>query len=289
MKKITLTDDYFQTLIPFSFNETSRIYKTKDGEFVKLFMPIVLQMYYNVAHVNLEAKLLNKEKYFISEEINKPNTVIYAKNGMAVGYKMKSALGINFNDFDSTLNNQQILDLERFNNIHKRLEDIVKRNKDIVFPDLCTCDNIYIGPEDKIELIDYDGMQIGKHQAIEMSTTLNEQFNNYYIPKYWQKDLFTKNLDKKSLILLYFLSTFHVDLNKVGVISPFTKKPITLEETFWLMGLNDNEILDKVNKIFKSNEDNVYLEDSIDRLAKDYKLVAHSVGPNTYLKKLVRK
>ena len=48
----------------------------------------------------------------------------------------------------------------------------------------------------------------------------------------YQKDLFTKNLDKKSLILLYFLCTFHVDLNKVGIISPVTKTVITLDEIF---------------------------------------------------------
>lgn len=198
IKKMTLTDEYLQTLTLITFNETSRIYKTKEGEYVKLFMPITLQMYYDIAHVNLEAKLLNREKYYISEEINKPNTVIYSRSGMAVGYKMAPVIGKDFNKFDTTLSKEDSLNLTIFNDVHKKLEYIVRKNKDIVFPDLCTCDNIYISPNNEVKLIDYDGMQIGKHQAIEMSTTLNEQGNNYYIPKYYQKNLFTKNLDKKS-------------------------------------------------------------------------------------------
>lgn len=289
MKKMILTDEYLKTLTPVEFNETSCLFKTKDGEFVKLFTPIVLEMYYNIAHVNLEAKLLNKEKFFITEEIIKPNTIYYSRNGMAVGYKMRAAKGIDFNKFDTTLSQNEQLNLARFNNIHKKLETIVKNNKDIIFPDLCTCDNIYIGPNDNLELIDYDGMQIGKHQAIAMSTTLNDRSNNYYIPKYWQRKLFTKNLDKKSLILLYFLSAFHVDLNKVGAINPYNKRRVTLEETFYIMGLQDYEIYEKVSKLFNDNVDNVYLEDSIDKLEKDYKLVPHKVGPNVYMKRLEKR
>ena len=185
MKKQTLTKEFLETLTPVSFNYTNRLYKTKEGEFVKIFTPIILNLY-NSIHVNLEAKLLNKEKYFISEDIKTPNTIYYSQKGFAVGYKMKPAIGINYNEFDKTLTLQEELNLMRFNHIHKKLEEIVKKNKDIVFPDLCTCDNIHIGQKDKIELIDYDGLQIGKYKAIQMSTTLNELENNYYIPKYYQ-------------------------------------------------------------------------------------------------------
>jgi len=289
MKKQTLSNEYLQSLKLLTSNEFSQIFITKEGEIVKLFTPFYLNIYYNVVNVNLEAKLLNKDKNYISEEINKPNTIFYSRKGMAVGFKMKPAQGINYNYFIKKLSPQEEIDLPRLNNIHKNLEHIIKKNEDIVFPDICTLDNIFIDSKDQIELIDYDGMQIGKYKAIEISTTLDERKNNYYIPKYWQKELFTKNLDIKSLIVTYFLTVFHIDLNQVGVISPFTHNPITLDETFYIVGLDDYEIMDKVSKIFNGNVDNVYLEDSYDKLSKDYNLEIHPISQNAYIKRLVRK
>lgn len=289
MKKQTLSIEYLQTLKPLAQSEYSQTFLTKEGEIVKIFSPFVLNLYYNIINVNLEAKLLNKDKSFISEEIVKPNTIFYSRKGSAVGFKMRPAIGINYNEFTKKLTRKEEVDLIMFNNIHKNLEEIVRKNKDIIFPDICTIDNIFIGPDGKIELIDYDGMQIGKYKAIEMSTTLDEETNNYYVPKYWQKELFTKNLDIKSLIMLYFLTVFHVDLNQVGVISPFTHTPITLDETFFIIGLRDYEIMDKVSKIFNDNVDNVYLEDTYDKLSRDYNLTIHPISPTSYIKRLVRK
>lgn len=289
MKKQTLSTEYLQSLKPLAQSELGQIFLTKEGEIVKLLSPFVLNIYYNIINVNLEAKLLNKDKCFISEEVVKPNTIFYSKKGLAVGFKMRPAVGINYNEFTKKLTRQEDTNLIMFNNIHKTLEEIVRKNKDIVFPDICTIDNIFIGPNGKIELIDYDGMQIGKYKAIEMSTTLDEETNNYYVAKYWQKEIFTKNLDIKSLILLYFLKVFNVDLNQVGTISPFTNTPITLDETFFIIGLRDYEIMDKVSKIFNDNVDNVYLEDTYDKLSRDYNLEINPISPTQYLKRLVRK
>ena len=288
MIKQTITNEFISSLTKLTETDIAIIFMTKQGEIVKLFRPEILG-FFSMVGLDYEGKILNRENYNISHEIIKPNTAYYDKSGRFCGFKTRHANGIDYNTLDSNLTLLERTNLEKYNKLYRRLERIVKKNKDIVFPDLCTCDNIFVNG-DNIELIDYDGMQIGKYKAASMSTSMHEEKYDYYVPKYWKRDLFTKNLDKKSLIILYFLTTFNVDLTKVGFINPFTKQPITLEEMFNLIGLEDYEMYDKVSKIFDDNVDNEYLGETVDKIAKDYNMTVYPESNNgIYLKKLIKK
>lgn len=288
MLKQTITNEFISSLTKITETDIAIIFMTKEGEIVKLFRPEILG-FFSMVGLDYEGKVLNRENYSISHEIVKPNTAYYDKSGRFCGFKTRQAKGLDYNTIDTNLSLPERMDLERYNNLYRRLERIVKKNKDIVFPDLCTCDNIFIDGNN-IELIDYDGLQIGKYKAASMSTSMHEEKYNYYVPKYWKKDLFTKNLDKKSLIILYFLTTFNIDLTKVGFINPITKIPISLEEMFNIIGLEDYEMYDKVSKIFNDNVDNEYLGESVEKISKDYKMIVYPENRNgIYLKRLMKK
>ena len=169
MQKQILTKEYMSTLTFVSNSSTSLIFKTKDGEIVKLFKPEILLLYKTV-NIDLEGKLLNKEKYYISKEIIKPNTIYYTPSGQVCGFKTITAKGIDFNTFETKFTLLDRTDIKSYNERHKKLEGIIKKNKDIVFPDFCTCDNIFVTKDGNFELIDFDGLQIGKYKAKEMIT-----------------------------------------------------------------------------------------------------------------------
>ena len=74
------------------------------------------------------------------------------------------------------------------------------------------------------------------------------------------------------------------------MINPLDHKVITLGEIFNLIGLEDYEIYEKVSKIFDDSKDNEYLEDSIDKIEKDYSLFVYPESRNgIYLKRLIKR
>ena len=137
-------------------------------------------------------------------------------------------------------------------------------------------------------MIDYDGLQVGNYITPIMSTSLGNQ-EQYFCPKYCVNKLFTPELDKKSLITLYFLNTFHVNLSKVGLINPFSGDKVTLDFIFDLINLDDYDIQNKVWKCFQLNKENEFLGDDVYSVFENYKMEAIPFRDGTYVKKLVRK
>ena len=84
--------------------------------------------------------------------------------------------------------------------LYKDIEDVVKEAENIVFPDLCTLTNLMVTDKGFIRFIDYDGMQVGGRKSACISTMLGEQ-TQYFNDKYLDGDVYTKELDKKSLIM----------------------------------------------------------------------------------------
>ena len=288
MRKVILND--IKIISEISKTDSAKIFLTSTGELLKLFLPEMLKLL-NLINYDMEKKILSVDNYKMHNRIIKPNAGVYLNNGMFCGYLMNRAKGVDYNTFSNNATYKQLTDLEKYKVIHSQIENIVKKSPDIVFPDLCTCDNIFIDKE-SVQLIDYDGFQVGNYPTMVMSTSLGNQ-EAYYIKKYLKGDnLFNKNLDKKSLIILYFLDTFNIDLNKVGVINPFTRKPVTLANVFEEINLDDYRMYEKVSKIFDDSVDNEYLGEEIERLAKDYKLIM--LEPNlkingAYIKRLIKK
>jgi len=277
-----------------SFNNKARIIDLKNGEVVKIFNMAIFGKL-KLCGYDLEGKILDAKKLESVPEIIVPNKAVY-ENGSFVGYTMNKAKGENFNDVDEKYTLYERSDLRRYVTEFSQLEDIIKRgNKEgIVFPDFATCDNIYLTNKGKFSLIDYDGLQVGNHEAICISTSLGDE-HQYVNKKYMADDkLYTSQLDIKSLIVLFFLSAFNVNLGKIGTRA--FDGPITLDYVFNQIGLDDDAIKHKVWKLFQDNIDNEFLGDDIWNLVNKYKMIAKrgsEVSPylpnDVYVKKLVRK
>ena len=112
----------------------------------------------------------------------------------------------------------------------------------------------------------------------------------YLTSKYYRDGLFTNELDKKSMLYLYFLTAFNVNLNTIGLIDPHTGEKVTLELIFSLLGLKDEQFLNKAHKILSSNMSGDYIMDDMIRINNNYNLTAlEQVSPSLYIKKLIKK
>ena len=257
----------------------SKVFQLRNGSYVKLYDPYFLQHIKQLSPYDIERKIIDAKPVSNVPEIIVPSHVVYnEKNGLFTGYIMPAAKGITLNQLDNRLSMKERTDLRQYADLYHLMEDFVKRANQagFVFPDFCSLDNLYIygkGNDRNLSMIDYDGMQIGVHPSMSFSTVLGNQ-NNYFIPKYWddKKQLFNPNLDIKSLITEYFLMTFNINLAKVGEINPGTGKPVTLDDIFEQIQLDDDDFKHKVWKTFQPNGENEFLGDSVYRLAETHRL-----------------
>ncbi len=264
------------------------IFQLRNGDILKIFHSFILELY-KQSNLKLEEKIISAKPIKTVPEIIVPNMAIYS-NDEFVGYALKKADGMNYNDYDDKLPQKEFSNLKRYAEEYQKLESIIKRgNKEnIVFPDFCTCDNIFIDKNGNFSLIDYDGLQINNFITPIMSSSLGNE-EQYQCPKYQNNFLFTPELDKRSLITLYFLMTFNVDINRVGQYNPITNEKITLDLIFELIGLDDYDIQNKVWKLFQNNQKNEFLDDDVFKIADKYHLLARPIAKNTYMKRLIKK
>lgn len=292
MQKVYLSDLLRSNSPTFiSSSSTSSIHYLRNAnQIMKIFNPMYLNMCINCGN-NLEKKILISDKINISPEVIRPIGAIYNDHNQFIGYTSIYSNEKNLNQWDDNFTIEQRQDLYNYADLHYKIEQVVKNSEDIVIPDLCSCDNILVKADNSVKLIDYDGFQVKDINTFSISSSLGD-YNQYLnSKKYSDGRLFTKELDKKSLIVLYFLNALNIDLNRVGIISPNTKKPITLDEIFKLIGLDDNDFNHKVWKLFQEKESNEYLGEDIFRIADKYDMVAmpHPFEKNLYFKKLVKK
>ncbi len=264
------------------------IYKLKNGDILKIFHPFILDLY-KKSNLKLEEKIISAKPFKTVPEIIVPKISVYDDNQF-IGYTCKEATGIDYNSYDDTLSENEFHNLNRYAKEYEKLEDIIKRgNKEkIVFPDFCTCDNIFIDKKGNFSLIDYDGLQIGDFITPVLSSSLGNQ-EQYNCFKYQRNNLFTPEIDKKSLITLYFLSAFNVDINKAETLNPITREIVTLDDIFEMIGLDDYDVQNKVWKLFQDNKQNEFLGEDVFRIAENYDLLAIPIAKNTYIKRLIKK
>ena len=286
MQKIQIRELKIKKII--NHNNKSIIYLLENGTVLKLYNTKLLEMLKRVG-IDHEKKILDAKEITKVPEIITPKKAVY-ENKTFIGYTMPRVLGEDFNTHDDNLSISERENLLYYIRQHLQLEDIVKRanQEEIIFPDLCTCDNILINGN-KISFIDYDGLQIKNHRVDAISTSLGEPSQYFKNRKYTTANgLFTKELDKKSLIILFFLSAFNINLNKIGTNA--MGHIITLDDIFDIIGLEDYDIMNKVWKIFNDKETNEFLGDDLYHLYEEYQLkVIAQVANNQYIKKLIKK
>ena len=267
----------------------SRTFLTSDGSVLKIFNPMVF-VFYGASGTNLEKKIINSSPVKGVPEIVTPKLAVYSGNDF-IGYTSKYVKGLSYNEFDDTLSIKERQDLRMYASMHHKLESIVQRGNraGIVFPDLCSCDNIIIKNDNSIRIIDYDGLQIGKYRTINISSSLGNQ-EKVMTSKYQKDMLFNPNLDKKSLINLYFLDAFNINLETVGMFNPFTRLYVRLDDIFNTIGLDDDGVKHKVWKCFQDDKDNEFLGSDVDRIADKYDLrIIGQRSDGAFVKQLVTK
>ena len=289
MKKIQIDDIKNKVIKQVSGNDYSLVYLLSDGRYFKMFNPLFLKVL-KVNGSDIERKVLEAKVIENVEEILIPDSIVYGNNYF-LGYTIPAALGINSNEYDDRKSLLDRTNLYKYADEHIELEKVIRRaNKEgIVFPDLLTCDNMFIN-NGNYQFIDYDGIQIGNFPVFQLSTSLGDD-KQYTIPKYMNKNgLFTDNLDKKSLIMLYYLTTFNVNLNMVGVTNPYDGKKITLDDVFNIIGLKNYDLMQATYlAVNDKKNDNIYLDSIPYQIAEEYDLVILDSTPDGDLKKLIKK
>lgn len=280
--------------IEITTTNTSKIYYLSNtDQILKVFNPNYL-LINKMIGINLEKKFLYSETMEMNPAIVKPTAIVLDENHNLIGYTTNYERGKSLNSRSEELTQSKSEDLYRYAKVHGNLKNIIEDSPDIIFPDLCTCENIILNNNDNtIKLIDFDGFQVKDQSSFCISTSLGDQIQYIDSKKYRKGNLFTKELDKKSLTILYFLDTFNVDLNKVGIINPMINQPITLDDLFYCINLDDVDIMQKVWKTFQETIANEYItEEDMLRIADKYRMTSYrlpQLSKGMYLKKLSKK
>ena len=287
MKRITITYDDINRCRFLSGSSKSLLFEMPDGQVLKMFNPSYLALTKKMGF-QIEEQLLSA-KEVPNTDILVPSSVCYLE-GDFIGYTMPKAKGQTFYDYGLSLSLEDRANLYQYADIFSKIEHTVQNADNIVFPDLCSCKNMIIDEEHNMQFIDYDGLQVGNFPPTSISSLLGPIDCIQMNPKYFQNGSYTKELDKKSLIYLYFSFVFNVGLQHVGM-NVGSNRILTLDDVFSALFIDDSELYDKVFRVFDDSSSNEYLGDTVFRIADEYSLLVDSVPikQGCYEKRLVRK
>ena len=272
-----------------SEGETSVILKDNDTV-IKLFDPMILQLEKTVG-LDTEKKVLEAKKYTDLPELNVPTSAIYdinTKNFIAT--RSAYLKGRNYNQINS-----DYFTLTESCNLHIRLEDFLKRcdKHNIVLPDYTSLDNLIFEPNEQgnfnsqgnFHFIDYEGVQTVGNKSMSVSSSIMIPLID--TPKYINDNYFSQELNIFSHYMLFFLDALHADLKTIGTKTP--NGILTFDAFFYIIGLDDYDIQQKVWKLFQANHKNEYLGDDLIRLQEEYEVQTVGYYNGTNLKRLKRK
>lgn len=279
MEKVQLSELDLRDLICDGVRST--VYRLDNNMILKLYKVNYLYLAKSVS-VDIEKKILDASNMSLRSNIIKPKMAVY--DGLNFrGDISVEANGVDFGTFLDGLNRKQLGDLSLFATIYNKLEEIVRLTPNIVYPDICSYENIFIGDEGKrIELIDYEGFQINDHPSLSFSTGLGDRHilnkSNKYCRTPVQNGiapLYTKELDIRSLIFFYFRCVFNIDLRYNRDLEIIARN----------INLNNPNIMYKVWSLFEEDVPNEWLGEDVFRIADEYNLEILSNGS----RRLVRK
>lgn len=285
MDKIDFNDLRFNISHLLGETQAGRLCMMNDNRVLKLFDSDFLIALRGRGY-NLEEKILNASNLVDIPEVIVPDSVVYDDEDF-FGYTMPYFEGISIYEFVEY--NKNRLSLEGLNPFFTRLENIIKKSDNIVFPDLLSDGNILLNRTD-IGLIDFDGLQIGEYSSPTLSSSLGERFY-YNNTKYRNNGLYTKELDIKSLIYLYFDLVFNCPLwNVDSFLSKNDKERLNekLEFLFRYHRIDSSELFDKVVRLYDDDLSNIYLGETIYDIASNYELDSEYYA-SSGVRKLIKK
>lgn len=229
---------------------------------------------------DIEDRILSTSDLVTDSSIIVPNSCVYS-NYNFIGYTMPFIDGLPILDY---VNDN--MSLNELTDLYFKVEDVVRRNPDIVFPDLLSYGNIMVDNSHDVKFIDFDGLQVMNYDTPVLSSGLGNR-DIYDHTKYKSDSFYTKQLDIKSLFYLYFSIVFAYPMEDFDCYMSVSSRKEYLSKLFKFLGIDDYELFDKVCKLY-SSDDNEYLGDTAYKICELYDLDVINDG-HSYIKRLVRK
>lgn len=281
---------YYDELVPM-FDKVlkkdclSKVILLKDSRVLKVFQCDWL-LKSITKYSNIETRIKKLSNLKTEKDVIKPISFVYYKYGYKnffIGYIMNQAKGISLDKYINNLSLNEQLNLENYNDIYFKLASIIRKYDDIVFPDLCSENNIFIDSSNKLlQIIDCDGLQILEKSSGIISNMVSYDKYNWKNSKYLlnnEQYCYTKQLDIRSLTMLYFYYVFNINLSitktYINVNDEIVKALISLDQLFSLINLKDDDIKHKIWLIFQLSKDmsNEYFAiDELQKIADKYTL-----------------
>lgn len=278
MRKISLKSIYPLENCIFS-NNFSHVFKVDNDIVFKMFdyghLISLLDYDYDIEENVLKGSSLVNDSSIII-----PSSCVY-KGRAFIGYTMPFVKGVSVMNY---INDD--MSLSFLTNLYCQIESIVMRNENIVFPDLLSDGNIMVDSDSNVYFIDFDGLQIFDYLTPDISSGLGCR-NIYNFTKYKSDNSYTKQLDVKSLVYLYFSMVFSFPLENIDNYISNDRVDFILPDLFGYLGIDDCELFDKVLRLYKECP-NMYLGDTVKRIAEKYNLCIIDNGSEC-VKRLVRK
>lgn len=245
----------------------SSVYKLKDGNYLKVFTDDFVMMNESYNGNALEKKILESEQLRLPYHIKKPSVAGYDFNGMFKGYVTPGFTGDDLSKYFHELDFFEQMLPETYTKRLRYLEKIIiDANKEgVVFPDLCSEGNVLYHPRGVLGLIDYDGLQVGDDKSIVYLSSALGDAKQYENSKYKVGGIYTPQLDRKSMIILYFANAFDLNLSDVGQIDPTTGLIITVDDKMDQINMYDEDVRDLVRTAFSSEGYNGSIIETVEK------------------------
>lgn len=266
MEKVELTNINFKKIKILKKSPISKVFLLDEKEVLKVYNSSYLK---GINRRRALERKIQASSTIKLKELVLPKKIILI-NGNFAGYTMEYIKGESY--LDIAIAPYRNLDL--INKEYLEIEKIIKKfhKEGIIVPDLLNLTNIIV-TEEGLRFIDYDGMQIRDNKASSVSKILKKDIRHSSTIKYCNHlGLYTEELDKKSLLILYILITFNNLINDINMDNNrFEKIDKLLEELNISQEDKLKEIIDKAYNP-RSDIKNEYLEEAVKEIGKKYVL-----------------
>lgn len=153
--------------------------------------------------------------------------------------------------------------------------------EEIFFPDLASGNVLYNTQTKDVNIIDYDGAQIGDLVSTEISSLISIPNGELLRSKKYKNDLkYNKNIDILTLIIRFFYYATKIDIGKNLMVG------FSLDDIFKLVNIQDERLKELIRIAFDRHKENEYIGESLEEVSKNYTITKKVLGkPRTFVRR----
>lgn len=261
-------------------SDESTLYKLPDGKVYKEFKgPLMHERKHRVNYLIEKMNYLDR----LPKEIVKPIESVFDDKGNLSGYTMNPIKGVNLDEIERYGNPFDKTDINRYAYIYYKLKHVIEESGDnVVFPNLLDLRNIYLDEKGNLSLLCFDDIQVGYIKG-HMDSDLECNFGGPELEsdKYKRHGFYTKELDIRNLIFIYFSLVFNINLSYFSGFEDDERRH-EIEKFMYSRGIEDETIIDRLDYLFREDVQNEYIDDFVDTITDDCNLCYYF---DFYLKK----